>query len=33
MSVIPYIPGVDGIKNSLAGACDFFLHLTDSHQE
>ena len=23
-SVTPYIPGVDGAKNSLAGACKFF---------
>ena len=24
MSVTPYIPRVDGAKNSLAGACEFF---------
>ena len=24
MSVTPYIPGADGAKNSLAGACEFF---------
>ena len=26
-SVIPYISGVDGVKNFLAGACEFFHNL------
>ena len=24
MSITPYVPGVDGAKNSLAGASEFF---------
>ena len=30
--VTPYIPGADGAKNSLVGACELF-QLTDYHQE
>ena len=31
--VTPYIPRVDGVKNSLAGACELFHNYANSHKD